>query len=65
MEDMRELLKSIRKESGMTQKEFSTYFQIPTRTIEEWERGGRKPHEYLIRLLEYKLRMEGLIGKKK
>ena len=37
METM-ELLKKARKQAGMTQKEFSEYFGIPCRTIEDWER---------------------------
>ena len=36
-------IKQMRKESGMTQAQFSEYFGIPKRTIEEWERGARKP----------------------
>ena len=40
METM-ELLKKARKQAGMTQKEFSEYFGIPCRTIEDWERGAR------------------------
>lgn len=56
-------IKQMRKESGMTQAQFSEYFGIPKRTVEEWERGGRKPPEYLPRLLAYKLFTEGLIEK--
>ncbi len=63
MMDTMDRIKQMRKESGMTQKEFSAYFGIPKRTIEEWERGGRKPPEYLIRLLAYRLSAEGLIRK--
>ena len=57
-------IKQMRKESGMTQVQFSEYFGIPKRTIEEWERGARKPPDYLPRLLAYKLFTEGLIEKK-
>ena len=47
----------------MKQVEFAEYFAIPVRTIQEWEHDRRTPPEYLIRLLEYRLRIEGLIGK--
>ena len=57
-------IKQMRKESGMTQAQFSEYFGIPKRTIEEWERGARRPPDYLPRLLCYKLFTEGLIEKK-
>lgn len=53
--------KELRQQSGMTQKAFSEYFQIPKRTIEEWDRGARKCPEYLIALMEYKLIKENKI----
>lgn len=48
-------------ETGMTQKEFSEYLSIPLRTIENWLTGKRVPPEYLIELIEYKLKKERLI----
>ena len=45
----------------MTQKEFSEYFGIPKRTIEDWERNIRKCAPYLEDLIQYKLEKEGLI----
>ena len=54
-------IKSIRAEAGMTQAQFCEYFDIPRHTLEDWERGKRKPPEYLVRLLVYRLSMEGLI----
>ena len=54
-------IKSIRAEAGMTQSQFCEYFDIPRRTLEDWERGKRKPPEYLVRLLVYRLSTEGLI----
>ena len=51
--------KDLRQRSGMTQKEFAEYFEIPKRTIEDWDRGARKCPEYLIALMEYKLIKEG------
>ena len=54
-------IKHIRTEAGMTQAQFCKYFDIPRRTLEDWERGKRKPPEYLVRLLIYRLSMEGLI----
>ena len=59
----KEQITRMRKESGMTQLQFCDYFGIPRRTLEEWERGTRKPAEYLIRLIAYKLTVEGLITK--
>ena len=53
--------KELRKLSGMTQKEFSEYFGIPKRTIENWDCNVNKCPDYLLDLMEYKLRKEGKI----
>lgn len=53
--------KELRKASGMTQKDFSEYFGIPKRTIESWETEDRKCNDYIINLMEYKLKHEGII----
>ena len=53
--------KELRQASGMTQKEFSEYFGMSKRAVEEWERGGRNCPEYLLKLMEYKLTKEGKI----
>jgi DNA-binding transcriptional regulator YiaG len=47
--------KELRAKSGMTQKQFSEYFGIPRRTIENWESGVNKCPQYLLNLMEYKL----------
>lgn len=60
--DSKERLIQIKEASGMNWKEFSAYFQIPYRTVQDWERGNRKMPEYLLRLMEYKLRIEKIIG---
>lgn len=53
--------KELRKRSGMTQLAFSAYFKISKRTIENWDGGQRKPPDYLLELMEYKLIKEGII----
>ena len=45
----------------MTQVQFSEYFGIPKRTIEDWDRGVKKCSDYLLDLMEYKLRNENII----
>ena len=54
-------INELRKKSGMTQKEFSEYFGMSKRAVEEWDRGGRKCPEYLLELMKYKLINEGII----
>lgn len=59
--DSKERLIRIKEESAMNWKEFAAYFQIPYRTVQDWERGNRKMPDYLLRLMEYKLRIEKII----
>lgn len=54
-------VKELRSLSGMTQKEFSEYFWIPQRSLENWEGGQRKCPDYLLDLMIYKLKNEGII----
>lgn len=53
--------KNLREASGMTRNQFVEYFGIPYRTIQDWELGNRKCPTYLIALMEYKLKNEGII----
>ncbi|MCR5119014.1 MAG: helix-turn-helix domain-containing protein [Lachnospiraceae bacterium] len=55
-----ETIKALRESTGMNRKEFCDYFHIPYRTVSEWERDGRHAPDYVIRLLEYYIRMEKL-----
>ena len=54
-------IKRLREMSGMTQKAFAEYFSIPYRTVQDWVAGQRKCPEYLVDLMEYKLKKEGII----
>ena len=49
----------------MNRKEFCEYFDIPYRTVSEWENDGRHAPDYVIRLLEYYIRMEKMVKEKK
>ena len=54
--------KEIRKLSGLKQKEFSEKYHIPLPTIKDWERGARKPAEYVRTLLERIIREDSRAG---
>ena len=45
IKEMRELL-------GISRAEFSRRYDIPIRTLENWESGTRTPPKYVISLLE-------------
>lgn len=53
-------IKELRESTGMNRREFCDYFEIPYRTVTEWERDNRHAPEYVMRLLEYYIRMENL-----
>jgi DNA-binding transcriptional regulator YiaG len=54
-------LKELREQSGMTRPEFAEHFGIPYRTVQSWELGDRKCPQYVLDLMEYKLRKENFI----
>lgn len=53
-------IKKMREQTGMSRKEFCECFDIPYRTVTEWERGTRNAPGYVMRLLAYYIRMEKL-----
>ena len=58
--DCKTKIKELRESVGMNRKDFCNYFQIPYRTVTEWELGNRHAPEYVLRLLEYYIQNEGL-----
>ena len=59
--DHSEKIKELRESTGMNRREFCDYFHIPYRTVTEWERDNRHAPEYVLRLLEYYIRMEKMM----
>lgn len=57
--------KELRKLSGMTLTEFAKYFEISYRTVASWEAGERTCATHLLKLMEYKLKKEGIIDNEK
>lgn len=55
-------IKELRKRYGFTQQSFSDYFEIPKRSIENWETksqsASRSCPPYLVKLIAYKLSHE-------
>ena len=48
-------LKEARLLAGLTQQQMSDLFEIPKRSIENWEAGDRKPPAYVEKLIVEKL----------
>lgn len=63
MEEQKQII-NIREITGLNRKEFAERFDIPYRTISDWELGNRKPPEYLLKLLRYCVLTEKIQGKK-
>ena len=53
----------MRTRLGDTQSEFASRYNIPFRTVQNWETGLRKPPKYIMALLENRIR-EDLINRK-
>lgn len=64
-EEMLETIKSLdcdvaklREKTGMNRKEFAAYFEIPYRTVEDWENKKSTCSSYLFKLMEYRISNE-------
>ena len=56
-------IRDMRARLGVTQSEFAARYNIPFRTVQNWETGLRKPPEYIINLLENQIK-EDLVNHK-
>ncbi len=58
--DKSEEIKRIRESTGLNRRAFCERYNIPYRTVTEWERDGRRAPDYVVRLLDYYVRMHNL-----
>ena len=56
-------IREMRNSLGITQSEFAARYNIPFRTVQNWEEGVRKPPNYIINLLESRTRAD-LVNRK-
>lgn len=56
-------IRDLRNKLGITQSEFAQRYNIPFRTVQNWETGLRKPPIYIIELLNNRIE-EDLINKR-
>ena len=54
-------VKELRAATHMTQQMFADYFNIPFRTLQDWEYSPEHCRDYTVALLEYKLKKDGVI----
>lgn len=48
-------IKEAREQAGLSRAEMSRIFEIPIRTLEEWDAGRRTPPTYVEKLIIEKL----------
>lgn len=51
-------IKKLRDELGMNRVEFCNYYQIPYRTVCDWEAGKRQMPSYVYYLMKFKAEAE-------
>ena len=56
-------IREMRTKLGDTQSEFAARYNIPFRTVQNWETGVRKPPAYIVSLLERQVK-EDLVNRK-
>lgn len=58
-------IKELRESAGLNKRQFADYFNIPYRTLQNWESCVNKCPDYLLELMRYKLENERLKGEEK
>ena len=54
-------IKELRESTGLNRKEFCEKFEIPYRTMTEWELGHRNSPPYVLRLLAYYIKVQKIL----
>lgn len=57
-------VKELREKMGMNRREFSDYYGIPYRTVQDWEAEKRELPEYLLSLMKYRAEVEYMMKNK-
>lgn len=57
-------VKELREKMGMNRREFSDYYGIPYRTVQDWEAEKRELPEYLLCLMKYRAEVEYMMKNK-
>ena len=51
-------ISELRQLTGLSQRKFAEHFEIPFRTLQEWEQERRTPPQYLLSLMIRILELE-------
>lgn len=55
-------IQELRRQTGMSQSEFSKVLKIPESTLKKWEQGQRKCPTYIIELIAYRVQHDELFA---
>ena len=58
MTECQQKIKELREITGMNRRQFCEAFEIPYRTVTEWERGTRTAPKYVLKFMEYYIQNE-------
>lgn len=56
-----ERMRALRLSTGMNRRAFCEKYHIPYQTVTEWELGRREMPDYVLELLEYRVKMEEIL----
>lgn len=57
----KERMRSLRRLTGLSRIKFCAKYHIPYQTVTEWELGRREMPDYVLELLEYRVKMEQIL----
>ena len=55
----------LRQKTGLSQSQFAKRFHLNVRTVQTWEQGTRKTHDYVIWLITRVIELEEIINVKR
>lgn len=58
MNELNKRIKYLRKQTNMSQSQFSIFFDLPKSTLQDWEQGNRVPPRYVVSMMERILNLE-------
>ena len=56
--ETKQRIKELRKSMGLSQSKFAEKFDIPVRTLQQWEQGRSEPPVYVIKMISYIMLLE-------
>ncbi|MBE5906096.1 MAG: helix-turn-helix domain-containing protein [Lachnospiraceae bacterium] len=56
--ETKDRIKELRKTMGLSQAKFAEKFDIPVRTLQQWEQGRSEPPMYVVKMMSYIMLLE-------